>query len=128
MTILVVDDDPDTRRLFQTVLESVGVDITCETSGFNALVQVKARKFDLIFMDLLMPGLNGVYAIEKIQQVRPGMRIIAMTGHASPEVVDKALKAGAEFCLYKPLTPEHIIEVTERIREELGGATQPQPS
>lgn len=119
MNVLVVDDEPVIRRLFAAALEPLGMAVTCENSGFNALVRVKDQPYDLIFMDILMPGLNGIWAIEEIQRLRPGSRIIAITGHASDDVVDKALEVGAESCMYKPFDRAQIVEVAERVQEEL---------
>jgi len=123
MKALVVDDEPVMRRVVERTLTDMGVEAVSETSGLNALYRVHEQPFDLVFMDLMMPGGNGVYAIEEVLKRRPGTRIVAITGLATDEIVAKALERCAESRLRKPFSTHVIRETVERVRRESDGGT-----
>ena len=110
MNVLVVDDEPTVRELFEDALEDTGARLTCERSGFRAMARVNEQPFDLIFMDLMMPGLDGLRTIEEVQRLRPGARIIMITGYATEAILNEALAKGAESCMHKPFGASEIRE------------------
>ncbi len=105
LRLLIVDDDPQFVRLV-TALLSDRADLTLVTAvvGFDAGAKVQQFNPDVMLIDLMMPGLDGFEVCRRLKadpQTR-GIRVIAMTGYASPENAARALDVGAEHCLAKP--------------------------
>jgi len=113
--ILVVDDDRFYQEFCTEVLES-DYDLQTTFTGQEALALISETEFDLMLLDLVMPGMEGVEVLEKAKQLRPEMDIIIMTGYATVESAIRCLKAGAADYLVKPLNPEELkIEVKRTI-------------
>jgi len=111
----VVDDDRFYQEFCTEVLES-DYDLQTTFTGQEALALISETEFDLMLLDLVMPGMEGVEVLEKAKQLRPEMDIIIMTGYATVESAIRCLKAGAADYLVKPLNPEELkIEVKRTI-------------
>jgi len=124
--ILVVDDESMIRQLFKDALESLpGVDVISERSGFRAMTRVNEEPFDLLFTDIMMPGLNGLQTIEEVLQLQPDIRIIVITGYATEDILNDALAKGAEACMKKPFGVMEIRQAVERVKGELGSSDAP---
>jgi CheY-like chemotaxis protein len=124
--ILVVDDEPMIRQLFKDALEGIpDVDVSCERSGFRAMARVNEERFDLLFTDIMMPGLNGLQTIEEVLQIRPDLRIVVITGYATENILNDALAKGAEACMKKPFGVMEIRQAVERVKGELGSGDAP---
>ena len=118
MKVLIVDDEPQVRELFKEALEDLtDVEVTGERSGFRAMARVNEEPYDLIFMDIMMPGLNGLQTIDEIRRIRPDSRIVMMSGHATESIFDEALAKGAESCLPKPFGLMDIRNAVERAQQ-----------
>lgn len=112
---MVVDDDRFYQEFCTEVLES-DYDLQTTFTGQEALALISETEFDLMLLDLVMPGMEGVEVLEKAKQLRPEMDIIIMTGYATVESAIRCLKAGAADYLVKPLNPEELkIEVKRTI-------------
>ncbi|MCX5901658.1 MAG: response regulator, partial [Proteobacteria bacterium] len=100
-TILVVDDNPINRDLIAAA--SAGSACQCEQAenGREALAKVKARNFSLIFMDLLMPGMDGISATMAIRREVPDTEVVALTSVLEDASVVDAVRAGAIGYLLK---------------------------
>ena len=121
MRVLVVDDEDHIRELFEDALRDLtDVQVTCERSGFRAMKRVSEQPFDLIFMDIMMPGLNGLQTIDEVRRIRPDTSIAMMSAHATQAIFDEALAKGAESCMSKPFGPKEIRGAVERAREQPG--------
>jgi len=105
--VLVVDDDRFYQDFCREVLED-DYEIHTTFTGQEALALVSETAFDLMLLDLIMPGIDGVEVLEKAKQVRPEMDVIIMTGYATVESAIRCLKAGAADYLVKPLNPEEL--------------------
>jgi len=118
--ILVVDDQPGMRITLKGILTKKGYQVTVAEDGIQAIEAVKKENFRIIFMDVKMPGINGVEAFMKIKEINPKATVIMMTGFAVEEELKRAIQEGAYTVLYKPLDIEKILEV---ITECLGSQT-----
>ena len=106
--ILVVDDESSHRQMIKAVLSAEGYDIKEAVDGNEAVKAVEEKFHDLILMDIRMPGLSGIEALQKIKDLSPGIPIIIMTAYASVNTAIEALKAGAYDYLTKPLDIEEL--------------------
>jgi YesN/AraC family two-component response regulator len=115
-----VDDEPLIRELFVDALADMeDVEVSCERSGFRAMTRVNQEPFDLLFTDIMMPGLNGLQTIEEVRQLQEGIHIIVISGYASDSILKEALEKGAKAYMKKPFGVTEIREAVERARKEL---------
>lgn len=112
--ILVVDDDSTLRAFLKVSLEKKGYEVVEAASGEDCLTQVKWRKFQVILLDIVLPGINGVETLKRIKEIRPDANVIVMTGHSVEAMVLDAVKSGSPVCLHKPIAPDKLIEVVNR--------------
>jgi two-component system response regulator HydG len=121
MNILIVDDDVSMSKTMAMVLKRKGYNVTVADSGFDAIGKVKDNPYDMIFMDIRMPGMNGVEAFEQIRKIRPDAVVMMMTAFAVEDLVRKALDEGAYGIIYKPLDIDKIIASIEGVKERGAG-------
>ncbi len=126
--ILVVEDNEDNRRILIYRLRKIGeFEIIEAVNGEQALEVVRTQRPDLIFMDLKMPVLDGWEATRRIRQMEHGkqVRIIALTAQAMAGDEEKALAAGCDDYLSKPVVDPNLVrEKLERLLGPVGGAEQ----
>ena len=112
--ILIVDDDAGVSSFLMELFEGVNGSVLAETArdGFSAGLKVRNFKPQIILLDLMMPGLDGfqVCRLLKSDPATELIRIIVMTGYASPENIENALLAGAEACINKPIDTENLLQ------------------
>ncbi len=111
LKILVVDDDDLNRRMMRLILVRDGHDVQVVANGIEALDAVKEQKFDIVFMDLQMPLMDGFEASRRIREWENGNRhtyIIALTASYMPEEGQKLFAAGIDNYITKPFQVEHI--------------------
>jgi DNA-binding response OmpR family regulator len=108
--ILVVDDEPQIRRIMRAVLVAKGYEVFEAESGENALALIRSSKFDLVLLDINMPGISG---IEVCLQVRTTSEVPIVMMSAGEESRAKALKAGANDYLKKPFGASQIFSCVE---------------
>ena len=107
-TILVVDDESSHRQMIKAVLSAEGYEIKDAFNGIEAVKAIEEKFYDLILMDIRMPGLSGIETLQKIKDISPGIPIIIMTAYASVNTAIEALKSGAYDYLTKPLDIEEL--------------------
>jgi CheY-like chemotaxis protein len=124
-SILVVDDEPNIRALFHDALQRSGYQVTTAASGPEALSLAGNQRFDLAFLDIKMPGLNGVDTLKALKQLNPGVNVVMITGYAAEDLVAASLDSGAFVCLTKPFGIAQILEVVQTITGELEPDLEP---
>ncbi len=114
LRILVVDDDHDFAEMIADVLVSRGHKVELAFSGEEALTKAEEFDFDLAFMDVGLPGIDGVESFLTIRKRKPNARVIMMTGFTMEEMLDKAKENGAWAILKKPI---HIPDILKKVDE-----------
>ncbi|MEL6363831.1 MAG: sigma-54 dependent transcriptional regulator [Pseudomonadota bacterium] len=110
-TVLVVDDDPVQRRLMQAVCERAGFAVLQADGGEAAMTVVdgpKGGSVDLVMLDLVMPGMDGIETLRRIKTVRESVPVIVLTAKGGIETVVQAMQAGATDFFVKPASPERV--------------------
>ena len=113
LRVLVVDDHPAFRRALTSALRMVkGIEVAGEAGGGREATD-RARKDepDLVLMDLSMPDFDGIEAMRRIHEDRPGLPVVILTAHADPGVEKEAREAGASGFLAKGTALEDIVIV-----------------
>lgn len=113
LSILVVDDDGDSRRCVRGLLEYAGYLATTASNGLEALAAIDEHHFDLVITDILMPEMDGLELIIRIRERRPYTRILAVSGGGSfltgPLCTKLADDLGAEASITKPLSEDTLL-------------------
>ncbi len=112
--ILIVDDDAGLRLALQDRFEHWGCKVSVAADGQEALGLNEQRVFDLILLDLSMPGLGGMEVLERLRQDGCQADIVVLTAHGSVDRAVAALKAGATDFLTKPADFDLLAQVTNR--------------
>ncbi len=120
--ILIVDDNISLAKTMSLILKRKGYETTTAPDGLVAIKRIEERPFDLIFMDIKMPLMDGVQIYRKIKKIRPETMVIMMTAYAVENLVAQALKEGAYGIIYKPLDIEKMISLIEKSRKKKQGA------
>jgi two-component system, NarL family, response regulator LiaR len=115
--VLIVDDHLVVRQGLRTFLElHEDIVVAGEASDGKAAVEISARlEPDVILMDLVMPGLDGISATQRIKQHQPGVKVIALTSFTEDDKVFPAIQAGASSYLLKDVTPEALVEAIRAV-------------
>jgi two-component system sensor histidine kinase BarA len=115
LSVLAVDDMPINLKLLTTFLKNSKINLTTANSGSAAIEQCKTKEFDLILMDVQMPGMDGVQTTQHIRKIsrNMGTPIIALTAHAFNEDKQRFLSSGFDDFLPKPIDVEYLIKVIE---------------
>jgi len=122
-TILVVDDERNIRRSLEMILEGEGYKVTCASSGEEAIDLLKETDFQAALLDIFMPGINGIDALQQMKEYRPDLAVIVISGHGTVQDAVRATRFGAYDFLEKPLSREKVLlSVTHAI--EAVGLTQ----
>ena len=118
MLVLVVDDRLEDRETFKDILESKGYRVTTAKDGYEAIELVKKGSFDIIFIDVKMPGIDGIKTFEEVHKIRSDIPVIMVTGYSVEEMVKDAINKGAYACVYKPLDMDKILKVVEDVKKK----------
>jgi signal transduction histidine kinase/CheY-like chemotaxis protein/HPt (histidine-containing phosphotransfer) domain-containing protein len=115
MKALIVDDEVYNRYLLRMILQKWGVKITEASNGREAVEKALASNFDVIFMDIRMPVLDGISAAREILKSRPEVLIIANSAASGAEETSRCLQAGMKGLLPKPYTEPQLIAMLESL-------------
>ncbi len=115
-SVLVVDDEKNIRLTMSRALEGIDVDVTTAINGEEALAAMSKRPFDVVLLDLRMPGMDGIDVLRRVARDFPASRVIIITAYGSVDRAVEAMKLGAVDFVEKPVTPG---EVRSRVTELL---------
>ena len=116
--ILVVDDELVVRDSLKEWLEEEGFSADIAASGPEALEQLAGQRYQLMLVDIKMPGMNGVEVLQKAKADFPDLNVIMMTAYATVETAVEAMKIGALDYLIKPFDPETLVPMVLRIYQD----------
>jgi len=108
--VLVVDDEPDFLETLVKRLNKRRVDATGTDSGRKALELLENESFDVVILDVRMPGLDGIETLREIKRKRPFMEVIMLTGHGSVESGMQGMQLGAFDYVLKPAEIDDLLE------------------
>jgi DNA-binding NtrC family response regulator len=112
--VLLVDDEQDFIESLAQRLEIRDIEVTTATSGDEALDFIKKDDFDVIILDVQMPGKDGVETLKEIKQIKPIPQVIMLTGHATVQSAVNGMKIGAYDFLMKPTDTEKLVEMSNK--------------
>jgi len=116
--ILVVDDESVVGQLFRDTLERNGYQVTTMISSLEALELVTRQRFDLIFLDLAMPELDGSELFRRIRKIDKQVPIAIITGYPDSELLKKAKEHGPFMIMIKPFTDSEILQAVHTFNQQ----------
>ena len=136
--VLIVEDEPAQRRILEETVKRCGFEVTTAESGLKGLTILKApggQAIELVILDLVMPEMGGLEFLEQLQSVRGDLPVIVQTSQGSIETVIKAMRAGADDFVVKPVSHERLkasmqnllkvnalTEEVKRLNKKIGGS------
>jgi len=108
--LLLVDDEKEFVEVLSDRLEVRGFDVKTALSGEEALKWIYTAEFDVVLLDVMLPGDNGIEILTEIKRARPLIQIIMLTGHAKIDTAVRGIELGAYDYLLKPLEIEPLVE------------------
>ncbi len=118
--ILIVDDEADMRFAARMLLERSGHTVAEADNGEAALAKIDENAFDLVLLDMRLPGMDGVQILQKIREKKPELPVIMVTGYGNVELAEQALQQGADHYLSKPFHNKELIDVITKTLEKRG--------
>jgi DNA-binding NtrC family response regulator len=112
--VLLVDDEVEFVRALAKRLKAKGLTVEASGDGESAVEKVKQSDFDVIVLDLAMPGMDGLETLKRLREVNPDLQVILLTGHGTIKLGVEAMKEGATDFLEKPA---EFSELLAKIRE-----------
>jgi CheY-like chemotaxis protein len=115
LKILLVDDEPDIIEVIQDRLEAYGFTVVTAATGLEALKKLSVEKFDGVFLDVKMPEMDGIEALEEIRKRDKKIPIIIITSSSSQEAAIEAIAKGANEYVLKPFEWEELKTKIQRV-------------
>jgi excisionase family DNA binding protein len=109
--VLVVDDEPLVGKLFEETLREIGIGVTATSSSVEAVGLVSGEHFDLAFIDLKMPVMDGNELFMRIREIDERLPVVIITGYPESELLDKVMQQGPFIVLKKPFESGDILSV-----------------
>src|SRR5580765_4875909 len=107
--ILIVDDEPGIRQSLKGVFEDEGFSTDAVASGEDCLKRIGEKPYDLILLDIWLPGIDGLETLRRLREKAPETHVIMISGHATIATAVSATKLGAYDYIEKPLSLEHTL-------------------
>jgi DNA-binding response OmpR family regulator len=116
--ILVVDDDLELRENICEILVEAGFAVALAASGEEAIAGLEQQEFDVILLDLIMPGIGGMATLVQLKQRYPGCKVVMMTAFATVDNAVEAMRKGADDYVTKPFRIDDLLATVRRILEQ----------
>jgi two-component system, NtrC family, response regulator HydG len=116
MRVFIVDDDRDHAESVADVLGMRGFETELAFSGEAGLARFREADFDIVFMDVKLPGMNGVETFFEFRKLKPDVKVMLMTGFSLEQLVAQAVENGALGVLRKPFAVKDLLDVLEQVK------------
>lgn len=118
MDIMIVDDEPEVAEVLAMSLNRQGHQTTVVHSGAEALQLLRGTSPDALFLDVSMPGLNGLDVMAEVRRLRPTLAVVIITGNATPDEIEDVKRLGAVDVIQKPSALTHYHRALERLHDK----------
>ena len=119
LSVLVVEDNEVNAIVVEGFLQSMGHVVHTVSSGEDALTEFETSSFDIVLMDISLPGIDGIETAKRIRNhpntTKRGVPVVAMSAHVFQSEIDQVLNAGMNAFVGKPVSPEHLVEVLVQV-------------
>src|SRR2546426_959562 len=112
--VLIADDEDSLRWVLEKGLRQAGYDVTSVKDGPGAIQAFEAEPFDIVLLDVRMPGADGLAVLARLREVRPDATVVVMTAHGTMDTAIQAMQRGAYDYLAKPFDLDEVVLLAER--------------
>lgn len=112
--VLIIDDEENICEFFKDLFDMYNVKIDTEMSGASGLKKGLEKMYNLIFLDVMLGDMNGIEVLKAIKQKFPETKVVMISAYLTAEIIEKALKIGADGYLYKPVEVRDILSLTQQ--------------
>ncbi len=116
--VLLIDDEVEFTKTLSERMESRGLKVDSAKSGEEALRKISEVSYDAIFLDLSMPGMDGIETLKKMLEKNPNLQVVLLTGHGTIDKSVEAVKLGAKDFLEKPADINKLMEKIKEAKTE----------
>ena len=116
-SVLIVDDNASLVKTISFVLRRQGYTVGTAQDGEQAIAMVKESHFDIVFMDIKVPLVDGIETYRRMKKIRPKVLVVMMTAHAAKKKVQEAIEEGIYDVICKPLKIEKVLALVEEVRQ-----------
>ena len=113
--ILIIDDEQGIRVTLAEILEDDGYNVVVAADGEKGIAAAKKAHFNFAFIDMRMPGINGIEVFKEIKKINPDTIIFFMTAFLDEDTLNEASKLKAQEIFYKPLDVDLILKILRKI-------------
>lgn len=113
--VLLIDDERNIRMVVSQCLSLSGFEVVSAVNGYEGLSELGQQPYDLVLLDMMMPGIDGLETLRRIRESQPHLPVIMITAHGTIENAVESMKLGAVDYLRKPFTPEEIRDTCEDV-------------
>jgi two-component system, chemotaxis family, chemotaxis protein CheY len=115
-TVLVVDDSAFMRNMLKNIISQTGATIVGEgADGQEAINKANELKPQIIFLDIMMPNINGLEALKQIKLENPNIKVVMCTSAGQDKIIAEAVEAGASEFVKKPFKPDEISQIISKL-------------
>jgi DNA-binding NtrC family response regulator len=125
-TILVIDDDTNLRTSLTLVLQRAGYQVLNAGCAFEAIDMLVGKQFDLVFLDVRMPGMDGLTLLAKLNALYPKMPVFILTAYPSYMTAQEASQRGSKGFFIKPVDPNLLLDCVREVFSEPLRASYPE--
>ena len=115
LQVLIVDDENIVHETLGGFLHEFGHQVESAWDGNEALEILQAKDFDLVLIDVRMPGMNGLALLEKVREIRPRLATVIITGHGDPAMAEEATRLGVLDFLIKPIRLAELLNILAKV-------------
>lgn len=113
--VLIVDDEPTVRKFLTQLLTMETMEVKCAENGSKAVEAAKKENFDLTFLDVKMPKVNGLQTLKQLKKINPDSKYVMMTGYAVDDLLEQAKKEGAVCSIKKPFDINQVKKLADEL-------------
>ncbi len=113
--LLIVDDDVNLLTFFEEELTQAGFSVTIRDNGADAIIAAAEEEYDLILLDMLMPGLDGIKVTKVLRKITPGIPIIGLTGYVGRGYLSQAMELGVPILTKPVVMTDLILEINQAL-------------
>jgi len=122
--ILVVDDESDIRHILSIILKKDGYTTIVASNGRECLQRIQETDFDLVILDIMMPGMDGWEVCRKIKETRPKLCVLLLSAIGPEKNIKKSMEAGADRHITKPIVTDEILSAVHKLLGEFKPITE----
>ena len=115
LSVALVDDESAVRKALSRLLRSSGIQVEAFASGYEFVECLRNGNWQLVLLDMHIPGLSGFEVLEQVRKERPDLAVIMITGYEGTDVRQRAYEAGAQGFLLKPFMYSELLEVVRAL-------------